>query len=1056
MIKVLHISLDDRPFGIGANARLLHKGTAFYGVESSLCVKYTIAGEDSYRVFKANSLQEIVANYVFKECNVVHLHMCQGYFLTQDLYLLREKAIIWSITDSSAYTADCSLGAHCKTWQNGCSDCFIADNLQEKESKVKYLAEKIKKYKDLDITFICANQWQYNQLKTSVFKDKKAELIPILKDTSSFYPGTRKQARESLGLPLASFIVIYHNELGSNAQKITSYFEKVLNRFKDDINEVLVVNIGSKINMESAPGYSVRNIHINDAGILGEYYRAANLNIYLSPMDSLYRPVAEAALCGVASVIFDVGSANEVIENEKTGIIINQFDKDALYVSIGRSMANPEYALNLGVAAYHKYKDEIESNKEIISKYIALYQSVLKLEAEEKVFDMIPRAVNYKKVVNAEVKQIFSQGWNEVEAFVKKKLAGELSTRSQGERYAYVDLFCKECLAYVDWQKGREMIWQLMVLWYRCRDLKDNISFENKEHQMVHLDWVKSLRSSLVEYFTHVSLPDFTRACDKYVNEIVAVWRFIFLNVQSPLHLDAEKFVCPKEFFQYENGTGYPFVMLKSMFVPYMDDNSRVDIAALMKARLSITMKICMLFWLTSAPLYNGTVFNRKIVLENIAAISDYMVQSNDEKELSLSRNLVSHFVVSLWRISYLGGNNIYYLEKFGEFVAYVAGKLAPQFTKAIPRRKRKKTDKIRVGYISMNFRNQAVSQYMVNRLIYANRKKFYIKTFILKHHSDEMTEKIKGYSDESVEFTDFAQIAEIATVIRNSDLDILVYTDIGMEMVTYILASLKLAPVQAVLVGHGTTTGLSTLDYYISGDHEPNDADSHYIESLIKLPVLGAAQLPPQKTDKIFKRSQLGIPEDSVIFISCANGLKHYPDRDGIFIEILRRVPNGYIVLKPFQSPGTVDKKFSQRVLEKAKAAGVADRLKILDPLPKPGDLMGLIVMADIQLDTYPYGGWTTNLEAIYYGLPIVTQEGKMARNRWGAGMLRAMDIEAGIAHTEDEYIMWAEKLAKDVELRKAISEKINKTAKRVLFNGIEAQKNYEDMLVEISHVKK
>ena len=111
---------------------------------------------------------------------------------------------------------------------------------------------------------------------------------------------------------------------------------------------------------------------------------------------------------------------------------------------------------------------------------------------------------------------------------------------------------------------------------------------------------------------------------------------------------------------------------------------------------------------------------------------------------------------------------------------------------------------------------------------------------------------------------------------------------------------------------------------------------------------------------------------------------------------------------------------------------------------------------MADIQLDTYPYGGWTTNLEAIYYGLPIVTQEGKMARNRWGAGMLRAMDIEAGIAHTEDEYIMWAEKLAKDVELRKAISQKINKTAKRVLFNGIEAQKNYEDMLVEISHVKK
>ena len=133
------------------------------------------------------------------------------------------------------------------------------------------------------------------------------------------------------------------------------------------------------------------------------------------------------------------------------------------------------------------------------------------------------------------------------------------------------------------------------------------------------------------------------------------------------------------------------------------------------------------------------------------------------------------------------------------------------------------------------------------------------------------------------------------------------------------------------------------------------------------------------------------------------------------------------------------------------AEPAGVAYRLKIIPPLADSGDLMALLMLADVQLDTYPYGGWTTNLEALYYHLPIVTQQGDMARSRWGAGLLQAMGITEGIAHSDQEYVDWAVRFAQDASLRKTLSDKITQRAPQVLFNGEAAQPSYEAALQQM-----
>jgi hypothetical protein len=138
-------------------------------------------------------------------------------------------------------------------------------------------------------------------------------------------------------------------------------------------------------------------------------------------------------------------------------------------------------------------------------------------------------------------------------------------------------------------------------------------------------------------------------------------------------------------------------------------------------------------------------------------------------------------------------------------------------------------------------------------------------------------------------------------------------------------------------------------------------------------------------------------------------------------------------------------------RIISAAKKAGVSERLIILPPIGQAKHVMGLLSIADVQLDTFPYGGWTTNLEALYMGLMIVTQQGELARSRWGAGMLKALGIKEGIAENETEYVDWAVRVAKNPKLLKRLKAQIQKKTKAVLFNGPEAQSIYEEKLLEI-----
>jgi protein O-GlcNAc transferase len=690
------------------------------------------------------------------------------------------------------------------------------------------------------------------------------------------------------------------------------------------------------------------------------------------------------------------------------------------------------------------------SDKRMAAEYMSLYEEVLK-ERQITCENMEWNNPFQNDIIQV-VESSRNKGWDFVwKAFHYK--CSSFSLEQSREKLQFVDQFCTYCLKEMDLALESPVLWAVIAQWQRCRPIPENCSdLLPKQVETLH-DFIRILRKSLTEYFSNASDGKFVELQEQEQQMLYILWQQVFLNDFLPL--PTQKDQLPLQETRGSKKVDFSAkvkdLFLTSMYRPMDGDQFNINMDQLWQDNtIPGYYKVIITFWLIHIPYYNLEERHRHKVLK----------MASDLLSISIPTTafipLVNEYTKVFWRISYIGGNNLSALAIFGDFIADHMKQYIPQEIKLYPDNKKVDSKrKLRVGYISGFFYEQAVSYYMVNRIIHHDKDTFDVYTFALGKKHDEMTSLFEKHSDYFKHFNNMDAIGDVYRVIKSiidSKLDMLIYTDIGMDPLVYMLAGIRLVPIQCALVGHGTTSGLPTIDYYISGDFEPPDASSHYREKLVKLPNLGAAQFPPPFANQIsVTRKDWKIPENAVVFVSCANGIKHGPLRDTLLIEILKRVPNSCMLLKPCHS-ANFDHQLGERIRKAARAAGVEKQLFIVPPL---GRVDVLLAIADIQLDTYPYGGWTTSLEGLYMGLPMVTQEGDMARSRWGGHMLRALGIQEGIAFNEKEYIEWAVRLAHHKELREKIKEKINGQVRAILFNGPAAQPSYENTLLKIFEQK-
>ena len=361
---------------------------------------------------------------------------------------------------------------------------------------------------------------------------------------------------------------------------------------------------------------------------------------------------------------------------------------------------------------------------------------------------------------------------------------------------------------------------------------------------------------------------------------------------------------------------------------------------------------------------------------------------------------------------------------------------------------------RLRIGLVSPFFSRHSVWHAILKGWIKSiNREHFELIAFHLSLVSDEETSWARQHVD-CFEQHD-ADAASWASRIAASGCDVLIYGSIGMDELSSQLANLRLAPVQMVTWGHPETSGLPSIDYYISGDlFEPVDASLAYTEHLVRLPHLGVNYAADPIGRVRFDVSSLGLDPDSPMLICPGTPFKYSPLHDQVLVDIARRVEHGQLVF--FQSGFTsMAHAFRRRIEETFMNAGLDPRRCHFVPWMKLSDFHGLMQAADVFVDTIGFSGFNTAIQAIQCGLPLVTLEGQFLRGRLASGVLHRMDMSELVVADRDALVALVARLAEDQPFNHLMRARIE-ARREVLFDDEEPVRALEQFLMHAIAIKR
>ncbi len=346
---------------------------------------------------------------------------------------------------------------------------------------------------------------------------------------------------------------------------------------------------------------------------------------------------------------------------------------------------------------------------------------------------------------------------------------------------------------------------------------------------------------------------------------------------------------------------------------------------------------------------------------------------------------------------------------------------------------------RIRLGMISAYFHLHSIGRLNQELIVRLGRGEIELTVFTMAGQDDEVSRKIKEAAERVVQLPD--GLWEARQRIADEKLDILFYTDLGMDIRTYFLAFARLARVQCVSWGHPDTTGIPAIDYFISSElTEPDGAEAHYSEQLYRLATLPTVYGRPEAEGPAKGREQFGFPAGANIYLCPQMAIKFHPDLDQIAGRILADDPQAHFVLLE----GAVSQ-WTDRVMERMKRTlpDHHDRVRLI-PRVAPGDYLHLLATADVILDTPHFSGGNTSYESFAMNKPVVTLAGEFMRGRVTLAQYRMMGIEDFIADNLEEFSAIALRLGTDAGYRTEMETRIAE-ASPCLFDEDAALEEFE-----------
>lgn len=419
----------------------------------------------------------------------------------------------------------------------------------------------------------------------------------------------------------------------------------------------------------------------------------------------------------------------------------------------------------------------------------------------------------------------------------------------------------------------------------------------------------------------------------------------------------------------------------------------------------------------------------REQVIQGYETLAQRVATAREnDKEINISG--IQYF--TNFYLSFQGRNDRDIQATYGQLVQQHIGAHYPEWLAPRLMPPVSKTGKIRIGYLADNIGNNSATRWAIGWLKNHDRSKFEIYCYNIGSISDRRTEQFKTLSDRFYHIPD--NLEATAKQIIADELHILVFLAIGTWAPTAHLASLRLAPVQCSAWGHPVTSGFSTIDYFLSGDlMEPDNAQEHYTEQLIRLPNLGFSYPKPLMSAPTFTHADFGLREDAVIYLSCQLLFKYLPQHDALFPKIARRVPNAQLVFvlrsaMTQRSNVHLEQQFRQRLERAFAVVGLkSDDYCVFLPGQDWDRYTSLLAIADVFLDTLSFSGGHTTFDAIARNLPVVTCPGEVMRGRQSYGALKLLGVTETIAQTEAEYVEIAAQLGLEPDWKQAIAQRMN-----------------------------
>jgi len=330
---------------------------------------------------------------------------------------------------------------------------------------------------------------------------------------------------------------------------------------------------------------------------------------------------------------------------------------------------------------------------------------------------------------------------------------------------------------------------------------------------------------------------------------------------------------------------------------------------------------------------------------------------------------------------------------------------------------------RLRIGYVSPYFRDHCQSFFTIPLFSSRNRVEFEVFCYSDVANPDAVTERIRNLVDAWQSTAGMAD-EKVARIIREDKIDILVDLTMHMAGGRPLVFARKPAPIQVAWLAYPGTTGLPTIDYRLTDPwlDPPGQNDAIYTEKTVRLgdtfwcyyPYSGAH--PPGDAPA----ERLGY-----VTFGCLNNLGKVNEQVlRLWARVLRRVENSHLLML------SAEGNHRQAMLDVFQSEGVdPQRVEMMPRCPR-AEYLQSHYQIDIGLDTFPYNGHTTSMDAMWMGVPVVTLRGSTVVGRAGASQLTNLKLTELIAQTPDEFVEIAARLAGDlprmVELHRTLRDRM------------------------------